>query len=189
MTRHMLIKDAKGATHYNDLLYSSYYTPYFAFRPGVFFDGTSYPVITIGHTPVCACCGTEKLLLTKQFICDDCRHKLRPPRCNHCHKPVKSANDLFWYASLGSICSDCQDELTELCPQCGNRIVKGSKCWCVITSDSLSINTLPDLDEISQSNTPYFDFNDFVSIDGTIKSYITLSAEQINQLTGGIENG
>ena len=106
MAKHQLIKDALGAAHFNDLLYSSYYTPKYAIKENALISSNFFPRIKVGHTPICACCGEEKSLRTNVFSCSDCETVLNPPICPCCHKEIDKEN-LIYVLGIGNMCKDC----------------------------------------------------------------------------------
>ena len=50
LPKKLFIRDAKWSTHYNDLLYSSFYTPAYALNDRLSMDSMDIPRITVGHT-------------------------------------------------------------------------------------------------------------------------------------------
>lgn len=130
-TRNQLIKDACYSAHYDDLLYSSTYVPYYSFNIYESVDPNSLPKITIGHSRKCARCGDFRNIGAEDFICGNCYDVIDPPRCECCNA-VCSADVLQWYSGLGSICPECEEKYTVKCPTCNHRHSKNRKCsFCI----------------------------------------------------------
>lgn len=135
LPKKLFIKDAKLSAHYNDLLYSSYYTPTYTMNERYSIDSTDIPKVIVGHTPICACCGQKKQINTSRFICDECEEVLNPPTCKYCGKIVESHSDLTWVYGVGDICPECLEQQTQICEECGHRIRKGTSCsYCALSN-------------------------------------------------------
>ena len=134
-----LIRNANMSAHYNDLINSHSYTPYYSIRATRKNTQGKYPLVTVGHTSVCACCGDDtEYVPTNNFVCKDCQKKLHPMYCQYCGKvlPDNIPYDYVW--GLGHVCKECFDNYAEVCPKCGNDYQKGKQCLCTIDFEPLN---------------------------------------------------
>ena len=150
----LLINDAKWSTHYNDLLYSSCYTPLYTLHQGISMSSTDLPKIKVGHSPICPCCGETKKILSNVFICKECEDVLNPPVCEFCRKQLNSSRDLTYTRDYGCICPDCLRNLVCRCEKCGNYYRASlPKCnWCsqITLSADLSYEPVMATEEITR---------------------------------------
>lgn len=124
-----LVKDNTGALHYNDLLYSNYYTPYYSYRLIEDFDtyfSYSYrnkPVTKIssrfrlGGAIKCVKCKNEFIKDSNTFMCPRCELKYGH-ECNDeiCECSVCGCRayreDCIWLERYNEwVCEDCQSEV------------------------------------------------------------------------------
>lgn len=114
-----IIKDVKGSRHYNDLLYSSVYKPYYCWSN---FPKSSKwrPKFTIGSACICPRCGEASIAESESMVCEDCRYDERDfYYCDCCQTRVP--RDEVWYVdgSEGYVCQTCYESQTGKCDACG----------------------------------------------------------------------
>ena len=138
-----LIRNAPAAAHYNDLLNSHCYTPYYSIRATRHYTHGKYPLVTVGHSPICACCGKQERILTNELVSKDCNKKLHPSYCDCCGELMPDG-PYDWIYGLGKICINCFDKYVEKCPTCGHWYAKQKPCmYCGIPIGEFSID--PDI--------------------------------------------
>lgn len=138
-----IVHDLKGSWQYNDLLYSTVYTPYYLFSfdsildvgdksiyksysPRSFDNGL---LIEVGGDTRCLCCG-DPVFDESDFLCLNCEKEFGTRtdgfmRCSCCgHK--EWIEDLDTIEGLDSwandfLCPECVKTKTEQCPKCHRR--------------------------------------------------------------------
>lgn len=120
-----LVTDAKNSMHYNDLLYSSFYIPYYCWcrypkapkRPLHFSIGGSVP---------CLCCGNyySSDMGSGTMICVDCDYKHGTSDneyctyCACCESRIIRAEGR-WVHGIGElVCQHCFETQTQVCDRC-----------------------------------------------------------------------
>ena len=131
-----LVKDGEGSRHFNDLLRSNYYTPFYCWNRRAACDassryssgrGTSF---TIGASAPCICCGEENVALTDVMMCEPCAFD----------SASYDNDDLGTCDCCGNRC--WWDDLWEtntneyVCPHCREtECVKCAECECLTFKD------------------------------------------------------
>lgn len=123
-----LISDHPSQLHFNDLLYSSFYVPYYSW--------SRYPRrdkrrlhFTIGSNVPCVCCGENNIEAEASMLCYDCGAELGDGSdeyytyCDCCDRRVARARTLYAEALDAELCSECYVE-TVVCDRCGHRYYK-----------------------------------------------------------------
>lgn len=121
-----VIKDGKGALNYNDLLLSSYYTPYYIYRK----NGIAVPEITIGGEPTCPCCGSTTVTTSEALMCDYCTQRYTDEGicCDDCGRWYSSDESMIFidnYSYCGNVCESCLREDFTQCERCGEYVLNG----------------------------------------------------------------
>ena len=122
--RRKIIKDVKGSLHFNDLLRSSVYEPYFCFLKTPYDEGMK---IKIGGPVKCLCCGEENICTNDTMMCEECELKYGESEddmfcyCELCGTRILS-EDSLWCHDIGPVCQYCADEYCVTCAECGDRI-------------------------------------------------------------------
>ncbi len=121
-----VIKDGQGALNYNDLLLSSYYTPYYIYRK----NGIAVPEITIGGEPTCPCCGSTTVTTSEALMCDYCTQKYTDDGivCDCCGRWYSSDESMTFidnYSYCGNVCEHCLREDFTQCERCGEYVLNG----------------------------------------------------------------
>ena len=139
-----IVHDLKGSQQYNDLLYSTVYTPYYMFSfdsildvgdksiyksysPRSFDDGL---LIEVGGDTRCLCCGNP-VFDESDFLCLDCEKEFGTRtdgfcRCGCCGRREWIENMELVTAALNDwegdlICLECAKTRTVQCPKCNRR--------------------------------------------------------------------
>lgn len=118
-----VIHDAESELHYNDLLYSSYYKPYYSSRA----DGRDHdivPYIKIGYNCHCINCGQQ--VITKasgHMLCEDCAIELGYAnegmvQCAVCGEWYDE-DDVCYTRDGDAVCNHCiSDGVVHYCENC-----------------------------------------------------------------------
>lgn len=108
-----VIEDCYNPLHYNDLLYSSYYKPYYTSRIRYDAYKTKPPKIKVGHNIKCLCCGQDSIECGEGLMtCTKCTldNELGLPDgfvyCSCCGDAVDSI-DAFTLYNGDVICENC----------------------------------------------------------------------------------
>lgn len=119
-----IIKDANGSKHYNDLLYSSVYQPFYCYVSTEYsyypHTGLAKDWLVLGGETYCIHCG-EKLIDTEDsMLCYKCLEEIGPKYyyCDNCGDAISFGDEL----QLGNgdyICQNCFDRCVSQCDKCG----------------------------------------------------------------------
>lgn len=125
-----IIRD-ESELHFNDLLHSTVYTPYYAWS----FNWTPNEILIVGSIPLCPCCGTRHLWQSSSLICNNCIdfaancHKQGEfiGYCTNCDKSIFEHDDYgISQDEEGEVrffCSSCFESLTVECHRCGTYVM------------------------------------------------------------------
>lgn len=125
------IEDASGSMQYNDLLYSSYYKPYFLRFVPIMMDITpklniSKPMMVGGEAP-CVCCGKRPIAHSEVMLCNECLMEETSIMtedmsiCDGCGTRMFSEDT--YYFDDHCFCRTCYNELhIEPCSVCDTEI-------------------------------------------------------------------
>lgn len=113
-----IISDCDFPCHYNDLLYSSYYTnPYYLIS-----DVKKDLTVNIGERVYCLLCGKELVEPEEgTLLCDKC-DSLVEVYCDGCHRAVENYDydeDLIHTEEGYTYCPECAEKLAHTCDVCG----------------------------------------------------------------------
>lgn len=122
-----LITDAPNSLHYNDLLHSSYYTPYYTWQ-----ETTASPKehFSIGSEVPCLLCGKTHVSISESFLCDACELDFGNCDssdffcfCEVCGRKMFVDGDDYSILESGEyLCHDCLEEHCCCCENCGEYI-------------------------------------------------------------------
>lgn len=127
-----LVKNEDGAKHYNDVLFSSCYSPIYAFRYGVnSWGGPSYSITNkntttfhLGAMTYCLWCGEKECLTgADTMLCEQCEleHGTSDNEmftyCDSCGRRIFT--DDAYVLDDEDLCEDCYDKYTSRCERCG----------------------------------------------------------------------
>ena len=121
-----VISDEKYSLHFNDLLYSTCYFPYYRFGDR---DTNMPSPIVIGHSTPCLQCGAELIAEGFTMRCNECELKYGTETkfeygyCECCGQRIY-LEDAYLVNDDGVdvfVCEHCKDLETEYCAKCGDR--------------------------------------------------------------------
>jgi hypothetical protein len=146
-----LIEDADHHLHYNDLLYSSCYTPLYAYKTKrigpVISDVLSVDeqiiatrsdtVFHLGHSCKCLRCGERLITMTESMMCEPCELEYgTEDREDYGTCPCCGRRFIFddggWVGSGDDgevICPACYDEYTRTCACCDETFYTDDMLW------------------------------------------------------------
>ena len=120
INKHDLIEDVKGSCHYNDLLYSSCYQPYYMVHKHTHVHPGN--TLQVGSVVRCLCCGEENITSKDSMYCHICsceRSEDDDWRCECCGQAA-DYDDLIYVDDM-SYCPRCYSNYTFTCKICGER--------------------------------------------------------------------
>lgn len=125
-----IIIDAESSHHYNDLLYSSCYEPYYCW------DNWSYNEIKllVGYNTPCVCCGEAEVNETDTMICEECFDQEDDPQfsvseCNCCGNFVPTEMCYWIENEEALVCPTCFNENYKQCEYCDEIVRKEDIIW------------------------------------------------------------
>lgn len=120
-----IIKDMSDL-HYNDLLNSTVYTPYYAYTDQWSYERGTVGHILVGSSPDCPYCGKRMLYNSGEMACSDCRDEfdhweVSIGRCACCDREIYEGEDYYFNHDVeGEIfCTDCANYELIVCEDCG----------------------------------------------------------------------
>lgn len=122
---HKVIVDRKNSLHFNDLLRSSCYKPYYAWKKYRSFTSES-PMITIGGEVPCLRCGQDRIVTTDTMMCLDCELEYGDSQselfgwCQCCDRRMLISESHYISTHDQQICEWCYDAYTTRCETCGS---------------------------------------------------------------------
>lgn len=119
-----LVTDGHNALHFNDLLESSFYVPYYCWcRAGI---GIKDIHFSIGKAVSCLCCNSSTLTLSSSMMCVDCEEAHGSGEndyfsyCECCQRRTLR-EDMYYVNGLdGYVCPECFENETCRCESCGH---------------------------------------------------------------------
>lgn len=123
-----MVIDASNAPHYNDLLYSSCYKPFYAFKMNN--RKTWESKFYIGQECNCLRCGQNKISKGNgSMCCSDCCSIVD---CDECHKSFNHHHGEIDYYGGHWLCNECRDKKYKRCSYCHgfyrkNKLIKHEK--------------------------------------------------------------
>ena len=119
-----VVKDGKYSLHFNDLLRSTCYTPYYCFKY-YRMVGTP-PRVEVGAAAPCAHCGQRHMVTGDSLLCEECELDFgdsqddRYGYCDCCDRRMV-IDDAHFIESAGQlVCEWCYDSMVTSCENCGN---------------------------------------------------------------------
>ena len=105
-----LIQDI-GTLHFNDLLYSSYYTPYYCWINK--YSPRHKILFNIGAPVPCLCCGKLEIRNHDMMVCDDCSIHDDYVTCEYCGIEMPM-DEMIWLSDREMwVCPSCYEEIQE----------------------------------------------------------------------------
>lgn len=119
--KHELIEDCRNPLHFNDLLRSSCYTPYYCWSKG------NYTKIhfSIGGEVPCLRCGDYPIAQTDDMLCQDCELEYGCSEddsyihCSCCGRRILYDYSYYVESSGETVCEDCAMSECSTCECCG----------------------------------------------------------------------
>jgi hypothetical protein len=108
--------------HFNDLLKSSFYTPYMSYTYEDFWNQKTMPYFPVGYEIPCLCCGRGSIdpQDNGSMMCLDCNPEEWDGDTYWCEYCGNSYHEEEMYFVEGmTICEDCMPEKTAPCAACG----------------------------------------------------------------------
>lgn len=127
---HTIIKNADKSCHYNDLLYSSCYTPRYMWKKYKYYGDCAVwerdqtPKIEIGERTPCIVCGKYPTADSDTFLCDACLSEYGDNSmcnciCSCCGEYFEEEQGIFDDYSENFYCHDCLSKYYSVCSECG----------------------------------------------------------------------
>lgn len=128
-----VIEDVKSRLHYNDVLYSNFYTPYYSSN---LFIHTKFPKIKVGYDAKCINCGEGIIVSGERYmLCQDCINdgNIRTDlwECSCCGRMFDPEVDEYvTLANEDVVCSECVNNgEVEPCGSCGEWFYVSEMKW------------------------------------------------------------
>lgn len=146
---HELIIDPINPRHFNDLLYSSCYIPYYTYVKHYLGCYFKKPEFKIGSNVPCVLCGEHDVVLGDTMLCTDC--ELEYGHCDNddvgycecCGRRILIDDAYSVYDNNGEIqyvCSYCAESECIKCESCGNLVYNYNICFDRKTESYLCSN-------------------------------------------------
>ena len=138
-----LVKNGEGSLHFNDLLSSSCYDPYYSYKLDtslshlfVWNENICIPKTSVasrfllGGKCNCLRCGEKSIDLTETMMCTDCELEYGESdsdvfaTCPCCGSRFVFDDGYWIEGAQETICESCVDNYTEVCEHCGDRFYK-----------------------------------------------------------------
>lgn len=119
-----VIEDAKGSMHFNDLLRSSCYKPYYCFK--YYRQVGVRPKVKIGGSIPCLHCGEHSVVAEDTMLCEACELDFgescddRFGYCDYCDRRIVIDEGHYIPSHGQVICEWCYDQHIIPCNSCGN---------------------------------------------------------------------
>lgn len=162
-----IIKDSPNSCHYNDLLYSSYYTPKYCFNKNIYYNIPDYKdyVCLIGHPTMCLSCGKHLLdphrTDSEQMVCEYCEDECRPAGvgyCEHCGSWVRDEEN-YHFIEGELYCETCYPEVGAYCENCNRNyfyndlhLINKSRFFCTTCMGKKNLYINSTNDELTEDN-------------------------------------
>ena len=121
IAKNEMISDVEGSRHFNDLLHSTCYSPFYCWD-----KRTHMPIhFTIGGPAPCLMCGDDDIAVTDSVLCMDCELEYGSSQdemfmtCECCGRRMLDG-DAHWIAGADEyVCDQCFQNETHECAHCG----------------------------------------------------------------------
>lgn len=118
-----VVQDGRHSLHFNDLLRSSCYVPYYSFK--YYRPVGEIPKVLVGAEAPCLMCGHNHMVSTDSLLCEECELEFgdsqdeRYGYCDCCDRRMV-VDDAYYIESAGQlVCEWCYDSLVSRCERCG----------------------------------------------------------------------
>lgn len=121
-----LITDGVNSQHFNDLLRSSCYTPYYCWNKSHWKNIH----FSIGEEAPCLRCGTSHIVVTDSVMCSDCELEYGNSEdemfihCDCCGRRIIYDDSWFVESTGENICESCMNSECMTCESCGELFYK-----------------------------------------------------------------
>lgn len=110
-----LVTDVDNSLHYNDLLFSSCYIPYYCW-----YIWSDEPIhFSVGHDVKCIKCEDSYIWNHESMICDDCLNDNGYIHCGDCGEIINLDYAIYIDSEDRYVCPNCYEEYYFSCPCCG----------------------------------------------------------------------
>ena len=106
--------------HFNDILHSSVYTPYYAWQYPTYgnYEYTKQHY-TIGAEVPCPKCGYKKLYYHGSMLCKDCEKQEDRVQCDCCGRMIYIDDAIYTHYET-YVCESCYEDEYKTCDECGD---------------------------------------------------------------------
>ena len=125
-----LVKDCNNPLHYNDLLHSTCYTPYYTYTG---FSRWNYKKGTIdsfsiGSEVPCLYCGENLISESNLMLCHNCNREMHPDHyCAECGHYIGEGDGVYVEGEF--ICDNCAWDVARRCEMCGEYFFEEHTTW------------------------------------------------------------
>lgn len=119
-----IVKDGKESLHFNDLLKSSCYKPYYIYK--LYRPFGNIPQVNVGASAPCVHCGQKPVVASDTMLCLDCELDFGSSEdeqfgyCDCCERRIRIDDGHFIDAYGQLVCDWCYDTMIKQCEACGN---------------------------------------------------------------------
>lgn len=118
-----IVKDREHSLHFNDLLRSSCYKPYYIWKK--YRENSCIPILNIGGKVPCLRCGNNHIVTTDTMMCLDCELEYGNSQsdlfghCDCCDRRMLMDRSYYISSHDQTVCEWCYDLYTKRCTNCG----------------------------------------------------------------------
>lgn len=140
-SKNELITDGKHTNHFNDLLRSSCYVPYYTFCKSGWWGHSSNIHFSIGEECPCVACGKDYIAVTDSMLCQSCELDFGESEdemftsCDCCGRRILYDESWFVESTGENVCSHCADSECRTCDNCGELYYKSEIHYDRINED------------------------------------------------------
>lgn len=147
----VLTEEREEPLHFNDLLRSSCYQPYYSWDKYMFRQDNSHPKIMVGSRPACIHCGERGIEFSDAMYCQECEEEYNGDDdqfsiCDYCQGRVRTSEGVF--LSNGEfVCDWCADNECVRCCNCDELVFRENTKYYSKTDGFLCLNCWDDIIE------------------------------------------
>lgn len=130
MNKYDIIKD-QSKLHYNDLLFSTCYKPYYSYieRPSIKKRNIEDYKFEVGSKVMCLECGCNYIEDSEWMTCDGCHEYDHYFYCDSCGCRVYEEDDWCWLDNGERLCWYCFNDVGAFCECCGEADYADNMCY------------------------------------------------------------
>lgn len=119
-----IVHDNQGSMHFNDLLRSSCYKPYYCFK--YYRRVGEVPKVNIGGNTMCLHCGKAPIVAADTMLCEDCELDFgessddRFGYCDYCDRRIVLDEGHYIPSHGQVVCEWCYEQHVKQCSKCNN---------------------------------------------------------------------